>query len=71
MDPDALEIARSRYRAAYAAYLERARRVAEKIDNGLAPSVEDVMEEANATEELAVARRELLDAMAKMVPTRP
>jgi hypothetical protein len=71
MDPDALEAARSRYRAAYVAYLERARRVAGKLENGLAPSVEEIMEEANATEELAAARRALLDAMAKVLPKRP
>ena len=71
MDPDALEAARSHYNAAYAAYLERARRVAQKLENGLTPSVEEVMEEAKATEHLAAARRELLDAMAKMLPGRP
>ena len=70
MEPDALEAARSRYRAAYAAYLERARRVAEKLENGLRPPVDEIMEEAKATEELAAARRELLDAMAGLLPRR-
>ena len=60
---DALEAARSRYKAAYAAYREETERVAQKLANGIRPSVEEVLAEARATEELAAARRDLLDAI--------
>jgi hypothetical protein len=70
MERDALEAARSRYRAAYAAYVERARRLARKLEKGSTPSVDEIMEEAKATEQLAAARRELLHAIANMLPGR-
>ena len=68
MDSDALEPALSRYRAAYTTYLERTQRVAEKLGKGSTPAVDEIMEEAKATEELAIARRELLEAIAKILP---
>jgi hypothetical protein len=67
MEPDALEPARSRYNAAYAAYVDCARRVAQKLKTGLTPSADEMMEEAKATEQLALARRELLDAISKLL----
>jgi hypothetical protein len=70
MEPDALEPARSRYKVAYAKYLECAHQVAKKLEQGLAPSVDEVLEEAKATEQLALARRALLDAIAENLPGR-
>jgi hypothetical protein len=71
MASNALEAARERYRAAYAAYVERAQRVAQDLEKGLTPSVQEVLAEAQATERLATARRDVLDAMARMRPGRP
>ena len=70
MAPDALETARSRYTAAYEAYQQASKRVAEKLSSGLGPSAEDIEHEVQATERLAVARRDLLDAMTEVFPPR-
>ena len=61
MASDALEAARSRYTAAYAAYARAAKRVAKMLADGLSPSAELISDEAKATENLATARREFLD----------
>jgi hypothetical protein len=68
MESDALTAARLRYAAAYAAYQECARRVALKLESGLGPSTEEILEEARATDHLAAARRELLDALVDAAP---
>ena len=70
MAPDALETARSRYAAAYAAYREAAKRVSEKFANGSFPSVDEMENEAKAIERLAIARREMLDAISRLAPPR-
>lgn len=66
MDSNALETARLRYRAAYDAYRERARRVAQKLEKGSVPTADEIADEARATEQLGEARRRLLDAMAEL-----
>jgi hypothetical protein len=63
MDSDALESARSRYEAAYSAYLERAKHVRQKLLGRMTPSAEEIEAERQAREHLAVARRELIDAI--------
>ena len=68
MTPDALEAARSRYSAAYEAYEQAGKCVADKLARGLIPSAEDIGAEAKAIEQLAVARREFLDAMTFLAP---
>jgi hypothetical protein len=70
MAPDALNTLRSRYTAAYEAYLQAAKRVSEKIAGGLAPSVEEIEAEAKAIERLAIARRALLDAISRLAAPR-
>jgi hypothetical protein len=70
MAPDALEAARSRYAEAYEAYQQASRRVAEKLANGLIPTGTEIESEGKAAQQLAVARRGLLDAMAKLTPAR-
>lgn len=67
MVPDALEAARLRYKAAYEAYQQASKRVAQKLASGLIPSAKEVDEEAKAVEKLAVVRRALLD-MTNLVP---
>lgn len=68
MESDALQAARSRYKAAYAIYVDCAQRVTQKLQSGLTPTADDIIEEAKATEQLAAARRDLLDAIAKERP---
>jgi hypothetical protein len=70
MAPSALEAARSRYTAAYEAYLHASKRVAETLAKGQLPSAEEIQHEARATEQLAIARRELLDVMTRLAPPR-
>ena len=70
MSPDALEVARSQYTAAYEAYQQATKRVAEILESGLIPSGNELSDEAKAAEQLAVARRALLDAMASIAPQR-
>ena len=65
MAPDAMEAVRSRYKAAYEAHQLASKRVAQKLANGLTPSSEDIGDEAKATEQLAAARRDLLEAMTR------
>jgi hypothetical protein len=66
--PDSLEAAQSRYAAAYEAYQQASKRVAEKLASGQIPSAEEVDEEAKAVEHLAAARRKLIDVMRIMHP---
>ena len=70
MAQDAFEAARSRYTAAYEAYQQASKRVAQKLASGLVPSAEEVDYEAKATEQLAAARRELLNVMTRLTPPR-
>ena len=70
MVSDALEAARERYRAAYAAYLACTQRVAQYLEKGLTPSAQEIIEEAKATEQLAAARRDFLDTLAGSLPER-
>jgi hypothetical protein len=70
MAPDNLKAARSRYMIAYDAYQHVSKRVAQKLASGLTPSAEEVEEEGKAIEQLAVARRHLLEAMASVAPAR-
>ena len=63
MASEALETARSRYRAAYDAYRACALRVAQKLENGANPTPEEVAEETRALETLTAARRRLLDVI--------
>jgi hypothetical protein len=65
-----LEAARSRYTAAYEAYQKAAKRVAQELKNGRIPSAEEVEAESEAIEELAVARRSLLDSVTRLSPAR-
>ena len=65
MESDALSVARARYEAAYDAYQECVRNVRQKLNSGADLPAEEILEEAKATERLATARRELLDAIAK------
>lgn len=65
MEPNGLDTARTLYSAAYAEYQQCVRRVAQKMERGSLPSVVEVQEEAQATERLAIARRQLLDVMAR------
>jgi hypothetical protein len=62
---DALEIARSRYRAAYDAYQTCARRVAQKLESGVDLDAKEIDEEAEAIERLAQARRVFLEAITR------
>jgi len=64
---DALEAARWRYTTAYAVYARASKHVAKMFAAGLNPSAEELGDEANATEELATARRELLNATSHLV----
>ena len=70
MASDTLEAARSRYMVAYDAYQHASKRVAQKLATGLIPSAEEVEVEGKAIEQLAVARRDFLDAMARFAPPR-
>jgi hypothetical protein len=70
MAPDKLEAVRSRYMAAYDAYVHAAKRVADKLAAGLFPSEWEVEAEAKASERLAAARRELQDAIAFLGSSR-
>jgi len=63
MDSDTLQSARSRYAAAYDAYLECAKRVSQKLQDGIAPTVDEIAAEQGARERLAIARRKLIDAI--------
>jgi hypothetical protein len=67
MQSETLETAKVRYTAAYEAYQQATRSVAEKLKNRLVPSMEDISEEAKAIEALAVARRTLIDAISNAV----
>ena len=68
MDSDALESARARYAAAYDAYLQCANRVSQKLQNRMPSSVEEIEAEQRARERLAIARRELIDAINSSLP---
>ena len=68
MTPDELKSAQSRYVAADEAYQRAARRVAQKLKDGRAPSAEEIEDEVDASEELAVARRLLLDLITRLAP---
>jgi hypothetical protein len=70
MTPNALDAARSRYTAAYDAYEQASKRLAQKLARGATPSAEEVDDEAKATEQLAAARRDLLNAMTRLAPRR-
>jgi len=70
MAPDGLDTVRSRYTAAYGAYLQAAKRVSDKIAAGLVPSVEEIEGEAKAIERLATTRRALLDAISRLAAPR-
>jgi hypothetical protein len=70
MSPDALEAARLRYTAAYEAYQTATKHVAEKLATGLVPYAKEIDDEAKAAEQLAIARRELLDVMTTLAPPR-
>jgi len=70
MRSDSHGVVRTRYWAAYRAQRACANRVIEKLEYGGGPSREDIAAEANATEELVAARRELLDTMAQLPPQR-
>jgi hypothetical protein len=70
MASDALEGARSRYTAAYAVYDDASKRVTQKLEGGRSPSAEEIGDEAKAIEQLADARRELLDVMSRLMPLR-
>jgi hypothetical protein len=70
MAPDDLDTARSRYASAYAAYRQAAKLVSEKLASGSVPSVEELENEAKAIERLAIARREVLDAIGRLAPPR-
>ena len=66
MAPDKLEAARTRYTAAYDAYVKATKRVADKLADGLFPSEKEVEAEGKASERLTAARRELLNAIASL-----
>ena len=68
MGSDELKAAQSRHAAAYVAYQQAAKRVAEKSKTGQIPSAEEVQAEADAMEELTVARRLLIDVMDRLAP---
>ena len=70
MASDALEAARWRYTAAYAAYARASKHVTKMFAAGLNPSAQEIRDEASATEALATARRELLNAITHLVPPR-
>lgn len=70
MAPDELLVARTRYKVAHEAYQAVARRIAEKLAANLAPTAEEIHEEALAIERLAAARRELLDVINAQAPPR-
>ena len=70
MASDALEAARWRYSVAYAAYARASKHVAKMFAAGLNPSPAEIGDEASATEELATARRELLNAISHLLPPR-
>ena len=68
MYSDALESARARYAAAYDAYLKCANQVSQKLENRMPPSTEEIEAEQRARERLAIARRELIDAINRSLP---
>ena len=68
MEPDPLATARLRYTAAYDAYQKLVGRVSQKLENGETLSSKEIEQEAEATQHLAVSRRELLDAIRKASP---
>lgn len=68
MDAETLEIVRLRYKAAYDAYQERARRVAQRLERGEIPAESEIADEAKALGRLTNARQELMEAMAKAEP---
>ena len=70
MASDAFEAVRWRYTAAYAVYARASKHLGRVFAAGLAPSAEEIRDEASATEELATARRELLNAMSHLLPPR-
>ena len=70
MASDAFEAARWRYTAAYAVYARASKHLAQTFAAGLNPSAEEIRDEASATEELATARRELLNAISHLLPPR-
>ena len=63
MDSDTLQSVRSRYVATYDAYLKCAERVSQTLRDGMTHSAEEVAAEQRARERLAIARRELIDAI--------
>jgi predicted Zn-dependent peptidase len=63
MDSDTLQSVRSRYAAAYDAYLECAKRVSQKLQDGMTPTVDEIAAEQGARERLSSARRELIGAI--------
>ena len=60
-----LEDARARYQVAYETYRVCATRIAQTVASGSLASDKDLRAEERALNELASARRVLLDAMAK------
>ena len=70
MASDAFEAVRWRYTAAHAVYARASKHLAKMFAAGLTPSAEEIRYEASATEELATARRELLNAMRHPLPPR-
>jgi hypothetical protein len=68
MDSDALDSVRTRYAAAYDAYLKCANRVSQKLQSRMPPSTEEIESEQRARERLATARRELIDAINSSLP---
>ena len=70
MATDALEAARLRYTAAYAAYARASKRVAKMLADRMAPSAEAISDEAKASEKLASARREYLNLVNGIDPPR-
>jgi hypothetical protein len=70
MAPAELEAAQTRYVAAYEAYQKAAKLVAQALKDGRLPSIAEVEEEGKAIEQLAIARRHLLDVMARLAPPR-
>jgi hypothetical protein len=63
MDSDTLQSVRSRYAAAYDAYLKCAKRVSQQLQDGRTPTAGEIAAEQQARERLAIARRELIDAI--------
>jgi hypothetical protein len=63
MASDAFDSARSRYREAYDAYHACALLIAQKLERGEHPTVQELTDEARAIAALVAARSALLKAM--------